>query len=219
MERFDSRHLTDQDSFCQFFERADEYIYLLSQLPPGINAENALRFSLKVRPGGASKGAGKQHDVKVYWDADRRCYRADPDGLEIKTNDYVMWHSERVREIAPYAVHGVGKSGSFTSSSLGPNAGFSDLFLAAGSYDYEVSGRGPYSISVLDHRIMAPDEYKHRASTAPLILIRNGVPILSEKNVPKGGSVEIVAGQTVVWLAEDDREIVISSVSRTVASG
>ena len=205
MDFLDSRHLTNHDGFVQLFSEDDVYEYYVTAVPRGIIPQHEPAFYLEVKPGGAKKGGGQQHRVKVAWNPAARRYEADPARLEIAQNDYVTWHCERMAGSPPYAVRGKGRKGSFDSAALGPNAVFSHFFLRPGSYVYQVNGAGKFTVEVRDHRDLAADAYAKRASKAPVVQIRKGRP--------DHDKLDVVAGQTVVWVVEDETDVVISTGS------
>jgi hypothetical protein len=204
MDIFNSRLLTSQDGFLQLFAEPDEYLYYLTLTPEGITSTHESPFRLVVKPGERKRGSGVQHDVKVHWDETDRRYVPKPEVLEISVFDYVVWHCERMVGSPPFAVRGKGKTGSFSSSALGPDAAYTHFFLTAGDVKYQVSGQGSYHINVADHRKVEKAEYARRSGEAPIVQIRGG------KAVPE--QLQIVAGQTVIWTVEEDSGVTITSV-------
>ena len=207
MDFLDSRHLTNHDGFVQLFPAADVFEYFVTSVPAGMTPQHEPKFHLEVKAGGAKKGEGKQHGVKVVWDAAAMHYVAHPSRLEIAQNDYVAWHCERMVGSPPYSVRGRGQHGSFSSASLGPHAAFIHFFLQAGRYTYQVNGAGAFVVEVLDHRKMDPEVHAKRAAGAPLVKIVRGRPDQSE--------VEIVAGQNVVWLIDEEQHVTIAASPST----
>lgn len=202
MDIVNSRHLTSQDGFLQLFPNADEFAYCLTTTPEGITTSHESTFRLIVKASKTKRGSGSQHDVKVNWNG--QCYVPTPAELKIDANDYVMWHCERMVGSPPFAVRGEGKKGSFSSSTLGPNAAFSHFFLTPGDVNYQVNGKGNYVISVIDHRKVEKGEYTKRAGQLPVVQIRSGKPTPAK--------LEIVAGQSVIWTVEEDEGVKIASV-------
>jgi hypothetical protein len=202
MDFLDSRHLTNHDSFVQLFPAADVFEYFVTSVPAAMTPQHEPKFYLEVKPSTAQKGEGRQHVVKVVWDPRAMTYTADPPRLEIAQNDFVTWHCDRMIGSPPYSVRGRGQQGSFSSASLGPHAAFMHFFLEAGRYAYQVNGAGVFIVEVLDHRKMDPEVYAKRAADAPLVQIRRARPDPRE--------VEIVAGQTVVWLIDEEQGITIA---------
>jgi plastocyanin len=199
MDFLNSRHLTQQDSFVQMFAEPGSYAYYVTTVPGAMVPQHETPFELTVKPGTANRGDGRQHVVRVVWDTTALRYLAEPKSLEIDQHDHVTWHSERGLGVPPYAVRGHGTSGQFDSATFGPDAAFMHFFLQPGRYVYQINGTGRYLIDVLDHRSLDPDVYARRAAGAPLVSISKGVP--------RPHQLEIVAGQTVVWLAEEERGV------------
>jgi plastocyanin len=204
MDNVNSRKLTSQDGFLQLFASADEFTYHLTSAPEDIRTSHESSFHLTVKPGTKKRGAGTQFDVKVHWDVDGRRYVPTPDNLAISVNDYVLWHCERMEGSPPFAVRGQGRSGSFSSSSLGSNAAFTHFFLTPGEVKYQVSGKGTYLIQVTDHRKVEKPEYAKRTADAPVVTIRRGAVTPTK--------LDIVAGQTVIWVVEEGADVSITSV-------
>lgn len=203
MDTVNSRLLTSQDGFLQLFSEADEYQYYLSLAPDGMELSHENPFRLIVKPGKAKRGSGTQHDLRVHWDEANRRYVPHSEALEISAHDFVLWHCEHIVGWPPFAVRGKGRKGAFSSSALGPDAAFSHFFLTAGDVRYQVNGRGNYRIQVADHRKVEKDEYTRRAAEAPIINIRKGTPVPEH--------LQIVAGQTVIWIVEEESGVTITS--------
>jgi plastocyanin len=203
MDSIDSRHLTNHDGFLQLFTEDDVFQYHVTAAPRGLTPQHEPAFELEVKPGGSKKGAGTQHRVAVAWDPVNGHYVADPPRLEIAQNDFVMWHCDRMVGTPPYRVSGKGRKGDFDSTALGPNAVFTHFFLQPGSYDYQVNGRGAFGVEVLDHRALPSNDYLKRAAVAPVVQIKKGKP--------DPARIEVVAGQTVVWAVENERDVVIAA--------
>jgi hypothetical protein len=70
---------------------------------------------------------------------------------------------------------------------------------------YQVNGTGTFTIDVLDHRKLDPADYTKRAADAPLLQIKKGAP--------SSRKIEIVAGQSVVWLVDEESDVTIASIS------
>lgn len=211
MDILDSRRLTNQDSFLQLFAEPDVYAYYLTSAPRGLTPQHEPAFELEVKAGGAKKGSGVQHRVKVVWDQASQHYVADPPRLEISQNDFVVWHCERMFGSPPYRVAGKGRNGAFDSTALGPNAVFTHFFLQPGLYAYQVNESGRFTVEVIDHRKFASEVYQKRAAQAPVVHIKKGKP--------DPDKVEIVAGQTVVWTVEDDERAVIAAAPARSPTG
>ncbi len=203
MDTVNSRLLTSQDGFLQVFAEPGEYLYKLTLMPEGTASAHERSYRLIVKPGKGKRGSGRQHDVKVYWDEDTRCYVPKPESLEISTFDHVVWHCERMVGTPPFAVRGNAGKASFSSSALGPDAVYTHFFLSAGDVKYQVNGQGNYHVQVADHRKVGKAEYAKRAAEAPIVQIRKG------KAVPD--KLQIIAGQTVIWTVEEDSGIAIAS--------
>lgn len=202
MDFINSRHLTDRDGFVQVFSEADHYIYYVTTAPEGYPPRHEDSFQLTVKPSDAAKESGKQHDVRVVWDTGQACYKASPAKLEIHQHDFVVWHCERSQGLPAYSVRGQGKAGSFSSSSFGPEAAFTHFFFAPGQYRYQVNGKGSYLIDVLDHRTIEEKAYSARVSNPPMVYVRQGRPTPD--------ALEIVTGQTVIWVAEGESGVMIA---------
>jgi hypothetical protein len=202
MDIVNSRLLTSQDGFLQLFAEVDEYFYYLTLTPEGIATAHESPFRLTVKPGKGKRGSGVQHEVKVHWDEAGRCYVPRPEALEISAYDYVVWHCERMVGSPPFAVRGKGRTGSFSSSALGPDAAYTHFFLSAGDVKYQVNGHGNYHVNVADHRKIEKAEYARRSNEAPIIHIRKGIAVPEH--------LQIVAGQTVIWTVEEDSGVTIT---------
>jgi plastocyanin len=210
MDVFDSRRLTNQDSFGQLFPQPGTYEYFVTAAPGTMRPSHERGFRLSVQGAGVRKGEGSQHLVLVYWDEQARQYTVDQPELEITPNDHVTWHCERMTGSPPFAVRGEGDKSSFNSASLGPHAAFMHFFLTAGTYAYAVNGSGEYFVEVIDHRKLDGEVYSKRAADAPLVMISQGRPDKAH--------IEIVTGQTVIWMVEEERDVFISSLPRGARS-
>jgi plastocyanin len=206
MDFLNSRHLTDKDGFAQLFTVADEYIYHLTTAPQGVKSLGEPDFTIIVLAAVTPRGAGKQHDVAVAWDAGRRGYDANPAKLEISQNDFVLWHCDRSSGLPPFAVRGEGSHGSFASDAMGPTAGFTHVFISPGNYSYTIQGKGSHSVAVSDHRRVTQEVRQEQWRKVPEVIIRGGEATPAR--------VEIISGQTVLWSVESDHGITIETATR-----
>jgi plastocyanin len=205
MELFNSQLLTHANGYLHVFRKPGTYEYRIHLLLPEFEAgEGHSRYLIEVGEAGKS-GKGRQHSVRLFWDAERRSYSAEPEKLSIAANDYVMWHNEsNLPGIPPFSVRGQTQAGEvFDSRQMSLHDVFTHLFMSPGEYPYQISGKAGGMVSVRDHRQLEVAAYEKQLGSAALVRIKSGKPTPKE--------VEIYAGQTVVWVVETGENVVIQT--------
>ncbi len=206
MDFLNSQQLTYQDGYLHVFREPGDYEYRILFLPPGFEgSETERRYVIQVRDNGSSAGKGKQQDVVLRWDANLHSYQPDPERVTISRHDFVLWRVETSTPTAPpYSIRGESSSGvEFDSRALRKHDVFTHMFMLPGEYRYLVNGRAEGVVTVRDHRSLSSESYMEQASKAPLVHIADGRP--------NPHSLEIVAGQTVLWFLEEGERVTIEA--------
>jgi plastocyanin len=205
MELLNSQLLTHANGYLHVFRKPGAYEYRIHLLLHEFEAgEGRSRFMIEVGEAGKT-GKGAQHNVRLFWDNERRSYHAEPEKLSIAANDYVMWHNEsNLPGVPPFSLRGQAKGGElFDSRQMGLHDVFTHLFMSPGEYPYQVCGKAGGVVIVHDHRQLEVTAYDKQLGSAALVRINSGKP------TPK--HVEIYAGQTVVWAVETGENVVIQT--------
>ena len=207
MDFLNSQQLTYQDGYLHVFRTPGVYEYRLLFLPPSYeNSERDNRYTINVVENGGEAGKGSQHDVVLHWNASQHTYLPDPESVTVHVNDYVLWHVETDTPAAPpYGIRGESTTGMvFDSRGMGRHDVFTHMFMLPGEYHYRVNNQSEGSVLVQDHKDLSYEVHAERASKAPLVHIARGS--LNPR------SIEIVAGQTVIWFVEEGEQVTITLV-------
>jgi hypothetical protein len=128
-------------------------------------------------------------------------YQPDQPQVEIYQNDWILWHAPNAAfSVPPYSILGSG-SANFNSRALGVGDMFSHIFVQNGTYRYMVGGGtgGPQNGSIQVDP--APVPPPHAAKNVNVI---DAAP-------PKPDPVQIVSGDTIVWVINKGSSFVINS--------
>jgi len=213
MDFLNSQHLTAQDGYLHVFRQPGVYRYGIGRIDTEFDATGGeADFVIEVTEGASQPGDGVQYEVVVRWDAATRQLIPEPARLSLATNDFVLWRVEGATPgFPPYRVRGLGPDQrAFDSRSLGQHDVFTHLFMTPGEYRYSVLGKGQGSVSVRDHRQVPPEVAERLAAEAPLVSITGLQP-----DPPR---VEIITGQTVIWLVVQGDQATIASLSDSPTS-
>lgn len=210
MDFLNSQQLTYQDGYLHAFREPGDYVYRLLFLPPGYESSESERtYVIHVNEHGSSAGKGKQQDIVLRWDANLHRYQPDQESVTINLHDFVLWRVEtKIPAAPPYSIRGeTGAGVGFDSRTLGQHDVFTHLFMLPGEYRYLVNGRAEGVVAVRNHRDLSYEAHAEQASKAPLVHIIHGQP--------NPGSVEIYAGQTVVWFVEKGERVTIATTKQS----
>ncbi len=193
MNDLDSRFLRLGDCFAQRFSKAGAFKYILTQTGGDYAALGGDTYSISVEP---DKGSGTQHNVVVRQRG--KTLVAEPADLVIHSGDTVLWHTMEAATPG-FAVVGQGALGNLNSAALTAEALFSHAFGIPGRYEWtDANGggaRGEIEVRGFEMR-QQKDQKKWLAALAKGTVIK----VTGDKAAP--ARVEIMVGQTVLWLVD-----------------
>lgn len=201
MNDLDSRFLRLGDCYAQRLTKPGTYKYVLTPAGSGSPPLSGDTYAISVRP---DKGTGAQHYVVVRQRG--KTLLAEPAELVIQSGDIVLWHT--LEAATPgFAVLGLGEMGELNSSSMKVEALYSHAFGSPGRYGWgDANGgraRGEVEVRAFDLR-QQKDHKKWVASLAKGTVIK----VTGDKAAP--ARVQVVVGQTVLWLVDKVAGITIT---------
>jgi plastocyanin len=208
MNTLDSRFIKLGDCFAHRFSAPGTFAYALSPIPSSFAAHHDEPPAQAVIVTGRDDdeaAAQRQHHVNVST-VDGQL-RATPAQLRVRAGDLVVWSGDRSVTFG-FRVRGrIGDEG-IDSASLHTESVYTHAFGLAGTYEWaDANGsglRGEVRVS-MPEAAKGQEEWLSRLSQGTLVHVRG------DRAEP--GSVDIIAGQTVVWAVEDAPGVSITDVS------
>jgi plastocyanin len=204
MDRVNSVRLNKFDAYLRPFAQSGVYHYRINYLSEDLTDFQAgstfevLVLAMDGEESGVREEA-EQHYIQVFYDAEGRQFRAEPESLEIVVGDTVLWYKPN-KEGGDYSLTGESEEGiAFDSRRLRTGEVFMHTFRQVGEYRYtNMAGRGGQQSGVVKVVEAGPDreEWVERVKKPALVRYADGA--FAPRNV------EIVQWSAVIWVVEDD---------------
>ncbi len=205
MNTLDSRFIRLGNCFAHRFSAGGTFAYALSPIPTSLAAHHGERPDQAVIVAAGHGEKQRQHHINVTV-ADGEL-TARPAELHVSAGDLVVWSADRSVTFG-FRVRGRIEDELVDSASLRTESIFTHAFGLPGSYEWaDANGsslRGQVRVATAD-TAAGHEEWLGRLEQGTLIHVRG------DRAEPE--TVDIVAGQTVVWAVQDAPGVSITDTS------